>query len=390
MDPVRNPYSPGAGAAPPALVGRDAEIEAFDVAVRRLALGRSARSVILTGLRGVGKTVLLGEFGRIAERHGWLYQSIEAAEDLPFAEAIGTVVRKALLRLSPGEVAAARVRRALGVLKSFQLRWKLPNGGDVSVGLDPVPGPADSGLLDEDLAGLFMEVGSAARDRGVGVLIAIDEVQYLPREHLGALMVGLHRVSQERAPIVVAAAGLPSVPGLLGAARSYAERLFTFTVINSLADADAQVALVSPAAAEGVEWRAEALQRILTETGGYPYFLQEFGKHAWNAADGPGAITAADVDAAVPRAIDELDAGFFRVRIDRATNTERACLTAMASLGAGPYRSADVAGAIGGKAAGAEDTVAALVANGLCYAPRHGELDFTVPLFDQFVRRRLA
>ncbi len=389
MDPVRNPYSPGAGAAPPALVGRDAEIAAFDVAVRRLALGRSARSVVLTGLRGVGKTVLLGEFGRIAERHGWMHQPVEAAEDLPFAEAVGTLVRRTLLRLSPGGAAADRVRHALGVLKSFQLRWKLPEGGDVSVGLDPVPGPADSGLLDADLAGLFTEVGDAARDRGAGVLITIDELQYLPREHLGALMVGLHRVSQEQAPILVAAAGLPSVPGLLGAAKSYAERLFAFTVINSLAAEDARAALVAPARAEGVEWPADALERILTATRGYPYFLQEFGKHAWNLADGPDEITAADVEAALPVALDELDAGFFRVRIDRATAAERACLVAMAALGGGPYRCDDVEAAGGGPTA-AGDALSALVSHGICYTPRHGEVDFTVPRFDRFVRRRLA
>lgn len=223
MDPVRNPYSPGAGSPPPALVGRDTELEAFDIAVQRLGIGRSAKSLMLTGLRGVGKTVLLREFGRIGEQHGWVHQQIEATEDLQFPEAMAMLVRKALLRLSAGERLADRAKRAFGVLKSFQVRWKLPDGGDVTVGLDPVPGRADSGMLDYDLAGLFTEVGELAQDRGVGVLFTIDEIQYLTRDHLAALIVGLHRVSQEQLPFMVAGAGLPSLPALAGEAKSYAE-----------------------------------------------------------------------------------------------------------------------------------------------------------------------
>ncbi len=408
MDPVRNPYSPGAGAPPPALVGRDAELATCSVAIQRFGLGRPDRSMLLTGLRGVGKTVLLREFGRLAEGHRWVHYAAEITEELKFVEEMGALAHGALRALSPGRVVVDRARRALGVLKSFQLKWKLPGEGDVVIGLDPVSGPADSGLLDRDLAGLFLEIGAVARVRGVGILVTIDEVQNLPREHLGALMVALHRVSQEQLPIMVAAAGLPTVPRLVGEAKTYAERLFHFRTINSLADADARAALATPADAEGVRWRGAALDRVLTETRGYPYFIQEFGKHAWDSADGP-EITADDVDIAVPRATRELDAGFFRVRIDRTSREEQAFLAVVASLGDAPHHAevvraietwtdddswigkavADIRGSMGGAEQGvAERLRDSLIAKGLCYSPREGRIDFTVPLFGEFLHRQ--
>ena len=409
MDPVRNPYSPGAGAPPPALVGRDADLATCDVAIQRFGLGKPERSVLLTGLRGVGKTVLLREFGRLAEGHRWVHHAVEITEELKFVEEMSALAHGALRALSPGRVVVDRARRALGVLKSFQLKWKLPGEGDVVIGLDPVSGPADSGLLDRDLAGLLLEIGAVARARGVGILVTIDEVQNLPREHLGALMVALHRVSQEQLPIMVAAAGLPTVPGLVGEAKTYAERLFHFRTINSLADADARAALATPADAEGVRWRGAALDRALAETRGYPYFIQEFGKHAWDSADGPDEITADDVDIAVPRATRELDAGFFRVRIDRTSREEQAFLAVVASLGNAPHH-AEVVRAIEtwsdddswiGKAVadikestgGADQRMAerlrdSLIAKGLCYSPREGRIDFTVPLFGEFLHRQ--
>ena len=279
MDPVRNPYSPGAGAPPPALVGRDAELATCSVAIQRFGLGKPERSVLLTGLRGVGKTVLLREFGRLAEGHRWVHHAVEIAEELKFVEEMSALAHGVLRALSPGRIVVDRARRALGVLKSFRLKWKLPGEGDVVIGLDPVSGPADSGLLDHDLAGLLLEIGAVARDRDVGILVTIDEVQNLPREHLGALMVALHRVSQEQLPVMAAAAGLPTVPRLVGEAKTYAERLFHFRRTNSLADADARAALATPGDAEGVRWREAALDRVLAETRGYPYFIQEFGKH---------------------------------------------------------------------------------------------------------------
>ena len=411
MDPVLNPYAPGAGAPPPALVGRDAELATCDVAIQRFGLGRPERSVLLTGLRGVGKTVLLREFGRLAEGHRWVHHAIEITEELKFVEEMSALAHGVLRALSPGTRVADRARRALGVLRSFQLKWKLPDGGDVVIGLDPVSGPADSGLLDRDLAGLILEIGALARERGVGVLVTIDEVQNLSREHLGALMVALHRVSQEQLPVMAAAAGLPTVPRLVGEAKTYAERLFHFRTINSLTDADARAALATPADAEGVRWRERALDRVLTATRGYPYFIQEFGKHAWDAASGPDEITADDVDVAVPRATGELDAGFFRVRIDRTSREEQAYLAIMASLGEAPDH-VQVAHAIetwsdddswiGRTVAdinaqqaltpSEQDVVQqlrdSLIGKGLCYSPREGRIDFTVPLFDQFLRRQ--
>ncbi len=389
MNPIRNPYSPGAGSPPPALVGRDAELEIIRVAIERLRLGRSAKSVILTGLRGVGKTVLLREFRRLGQERDWVCQPLEASEGMRLPQAVAGLVRKVLLRLSPAHNLAERGRRALGVLKSFQMRWNLPDGGDVTVGLDPVPGWADSGLLDEDLSGLFTEVGDVARERERGVLITLDEVQYLKRKDLGALIVGLHQVNQEQLPFMLVAAGLPSVPALAGEAKSYAERLFNFQSINSLDDGDARAALVEPAEEEGVVWQPDALDRIVGETRGYPYFLQEFGKQAWDLADGPAKITARDVDTAVPTAVDELDTGFFRVRIDRTTDSEREYLVAMASLGEGPYASGRVAATMGKDTPGVGPVRDKLIKKGLCYSPRWGEVDFTVPWFDDFVRRCL-
>ncbi len=387
MDPVRNPYAPGAGAPPPALVGRDRQIQDFDIAIQRLALGRHAKSLMLTGLRGVGKTVLLHRFCRIASSHRWVYIQLEAGENQRFAESIASSLRSGILRLSAGRRMTARARRALGVLRTFQLRWGLPNGSVLEANLDPVPGIADSGFLDYDLEGLFTEVGELARERDVGVLLTVDEIQYLNVAELAALIVGLHRVSQEQLPFMVAAAGLPSVPALAGEAKSYSERLFSFPVIGNLHAEQAREALVTPAAEEGVLWHPDALESVVDVTEGYPYFLQEFGKQVWDISDGTNALTLDDVELALPIAMDELDTGFFRVRFDRSTKSERAYLGAMASLGAGPYQSGQVASLLGKTTAQVGVVRDGLIKRGLCYAPSHGVIAFTVPLFDQFVRR---
>lgn len=388
MDPVRNPYNPGAGRPPPALVGRNDEVKAFDVAVQRFTLGRSDRSWMLTGLRGVGKTVLLGEFDRIAEGRGWVHQQIEVDERSRFHSDMEKMVRRALLGLSAGRRLADQARRALGVLKSFRVTWQI-QGGDLTAGLDPVPGWADSGVLNEDLTDLFIEVGELARARQTGVLFTIDEIQQLHKDHLVALIVGLHRISQKQLPFMVAGAGLPSLLALVGEARSYAERLFAFRVVNSLAAPEAEAALVEPAEAEGARWHPEALEKVVAATEGYPYFLQEFGRQSWDAAPGP-EITPADVEAAVPFAVEELDAGFFRVRMDRTTDAERAYLKAMASLGSGPYGSGEAAAAMGKAASQAAPIRASLIKRGLCYSPRRGEIAFTVPMLDRFIRRGMV
>lgn len=347
--------------------------------------------MLLKGLRGVGKTVLLNEFGRIAEGERWIHAHLEATEDVRVARAVATLSRRVLLELSVSERAKDRARRALGVLRSF-ITVHLPAGdaGTMAIDFEAQPGRADSGQLDGDLGGLFVELGETAREAGTGLLFTIDELQYLGRGELSALIVGLHRVSQLELPVLVAGAGLPSLPGLAGEARSYAERLFSYVDIGSLSPDDARRALVQPVEAEGATWTTEAVDRVIADTEGYPYFLQEFGKQAWNTAPG-SAIELADVDAALSLALDDLDRGFFRARIDKTTDAERDYLKAMAGLGGpGPYKSGDVSRSMGRKTTQTGPVRDSLIKRGLCYAPRHGELAFTVPMFDAFVRRALS
>lgn len=390
MDAVRNPFNPGAGTRPPLLVGRDPQLSAMTIAVRRHAIGRFERSVLLTGLRGVGKTVLLNEFGTIAKKEGWIHQHLEATEDIRIATALATVARRALLELSLKERSKERARRALAVLRSFiKVHVPLGEAGSLTIDLDPHHGSSDSGQLDVDLAAVFIELGEAAKEGGVGILITIDEIQYLPRPQLSALIVALHRVSQLGLPVLVAGAGLPSLQGLAGEARSYAERLFTYANIGPLVPNDARRALVEPVTAEGGAWHPDALARALKDTEGYPYFLQEFGKQAWNLADGP-QIDEPDMDAAVRLAVDDLDRGFFRARIDKTTDAERDYLRAMAALGGrGPYKSGEVSRSMGKSTTQNGPVRDSLIKRGLLYAPRHGTLAFTVPMFDVFVRRAL-
>jgi hypothetical protein len=390
VDKVRNPFNPGAGSRPPLLVGRDDQIEAMTVAVRRLALGRFERSMLLKGLRGVGKTVLLNEFGRIAVDNGWLHSHLEATEDVRVASAIATLARRTLIELSLKERVRDRAQRALGVLRSF-VKVHVPAGdaGTLVLSFEAQPGKADSGQLDGDLSGLFAELGETAKLADTGVLLTIDEIQYLARAELSALIVGLHRISQLGLPLLVAGAGLPSLPGMAGEARSYAERLFTYVDIGSLTHADAARALAKPAENEGAQWTSDAIERVISETQGYPYFLQEFGKQAWNVAVGP-EISVEDVTNAVVLAVDDLDRGFFRARIDRTTDAERDYLRAMAALGGpGPYKSGEVSRQMGKKTAQTGPVRDSLIKRGLCHAPRHGEIAFTVPMFDEFVRRAL-
>ena len=389
MDPVRNPYSPGAGTPPPALVGRDHELRSVEIAIQRLALGRPARSVMLTGLRGVGKTVLLNQFGRMANDNHWTHQHLEATEDISFPGAASTLVRKAILQLSARQRLADQTRRALGALKSFQLRWSIPEAG-VVVEAEPFLGLADSGDLDDDLADLLVEIALLARDQDAGVLFTIDELQYISKQDFSALILGLHRISQEVLPLMVVAAGLPSLPGLAGEAKSYAERLFQYTAIGSLPAEAASDALQSPAQDEGVRWSSDALNLVVDRSEGYPYFLQEFGKRSWDAATGPQVIQAEDVEEAIPVAIDELDTGFFAARFDRTTPAEREYLSAMASFGKGPYQSGDVATALGKRTSQVGPVRDSLIKRGLCYSPSRNVIDFTVPMFDQFVQRRLG
>jgi AAA ATPase domain len=385
MDPVLNPYSPGAGTRPPALVGRDGEIEAMDIALRRLRLGRDGRSQMLTGLRGVGKTVMLNEFEHLAGGRGYFHEHIEVSEDGDLAPRLAAAFRRILLSMDARKRIGERIRRALGVLKAFSVR--LPGGPELGIDVDAVSGPADSGDLATDLSGLFVELGEVARDHDTGVLITVDELHYVNLRTLEAVVMGLHRAAQLRLPITIAGAGLPSLATLTGEAKSYAERMFTFPVIGSLPAEQAREALVVPAADEGVSWEDAALDRVVAATRGYPYFLQEFGKQAWDAAAGPRRIDDDDVARSIPVATAELDDGFFRVRTGRTSDPERAYLRAMAELGPGPVRSGDVARLLSRKTTALGPTRDGLIRKALCYSPRYGEIDFTVPLFDEFMKR---
>ncbi len=357
----------------------------MDIALRRLLLGRDGRSEMLTGLRGVGKTVLLNEFELLADARGYFHEHIEVSEDGDLPARLAAAFRRILLSMDAKRRIGDRARRALGILKAFSIR--LPNGPELAIDVDAVHGPADSGDLASDLAGLFVELGEVARDHSTGVLVTIDELHYVGVESLEALVMGLHRATQLGLPITVAGAGLPSLATLTGEAKSYSERIFTFPVIDSLTGDQAHEALVVPAADEGVTWDPDALDRLVEVTSGYPYFLQEFGKQAWDVAEGPDRITLDDVEQSLPVATAELDDGFFRVRTGRTNDAERAYLRAMAELAPGPVRSVEVAVLLGTKATALGPTRDGLLKKSLCYSPRWGEIDFTVPMFDTFMKR---
>lgn len=385
MDPVRNPYNPGAGTRPPALVGRDQEIEAMDVTLQRLLRGTNSQSQLLTGLRGTGKTVLLNEFEDLAEGRGYFYEYIEVNEDGSLAPAIAAALRRVLLAMDAKRRIGEAVRRALGVLKAFTLR--IPDGPELSIDVDAVFGPADSGELGADLAGLFVEVGGIARAHDTGILLAIDELHYVDLPTLTALLVGLHRATQERLPITISGAGLPTLASLTGQAKTYAERMFVMSKMGMLTELQAADALLTPARSEGVDWEDEAIARALDMTKCYPYFIQEFGKHAWDVADGPGLITLDDFERSVALSVAKLDDSFFLVRAAGSTPAERNYMRAMARLGAGPVRTADVAAELGRSAQSQSPIRESLIRRAMCFVPDRGEIAFTVPLFDEFMKR---
>lgn len=384
MDPVRNPYTPGAGSRPPALEGRDAEIRAFEVLLARLLRGAPEKSLFVTGLRGVGKTVLLGRFRDIAEAQGFRTADTEITHETEFRATIARLARRVILALDPRRRAKDRFQRAAAIFKAFTL--KLPDGYEIGVDVEALRGSADSGRLDEDLADLFVAIGEAAKERSTGVVFLLDEVHFLKRADMEALITAVHRVSQRSLPLTVVGAGLPQLPKLAGEAKSYAERLFEFPMIDKLPPPAAREALEKPSREQGVTFEPGASRIILEYTEGYPYFLQEYGKHVWNLAPGP-AITAADAQRARIEVQNQLDDNFFRVRASRATNAERQYLAAMADLGKGPYRSGLVAEKLGRPSTSVAPVRNVLINKGLVYSPSHGIIDFTVPHFDDYLRR---
>ena len=387
MDPITNPFAPGAGTPPPELAGRDELRETVRVALERVRLGRPTKSVLMVGLRGVGKTVLLDQMRDDAEGRGIQTLRIEAPESRSLPAMLAPELRLALLRLSRNEQAKDLAQRALRALAGFAKSLKV-RYSDIEVGFDfdPEPGLADNGDLEHDLQALLEAAGAAARQAGTVLAIFVDELQYVQEDELAALITALHRTGQRRLPVILVGAGLPQLRGRTGRAKSYAERLFDFPEIGPLSPDSAKLAIVKPALDLGVTVTPEALDRIVDETRGYPYFVQEWGKHAWDSADA-SPITVEDVDVASASAVAALDESFFRVRFDRLTPVEKRYLRAMAELGPGPHRSGDIAAALNRDVTSLGPTRSQLIAKGMIWSPHHGDTAFTVPLFDEFMRR---
>lgn len=385
MDPVRNPFAPGAGSQPPELAGREEIIDSATIALKRVLKGKHDRSQMFLGLRGTGKTVLLNKIEATAEDEGYLTSYIEAPEDRTLAELIYPRAQQVLRKLSVIEGAKDKAHSAMKALRSFASAFRVQMG-DFSVSVDPEPGTADSGNLEYDLSDLFVRIGEAARAAGKGWCLLVDEVQYLNEEELAALIVALHRISQKQLPVIFFGAGLPQLAGLSGDAKSYAERLFHYPKVGPLDDAAAKTAIRGPVVDEGEQIEEVALSRIVEQTQGYPYFLQEWGYQAWNTAS-KSPITSQDVEHAAKGALQRLDDGFFQVRFDRLTPKEREYVIAMAKIGDGPYRSSDVADKLGEAPSKLGPRRAQIISKGMIYSPQYGDIDFTVPMFADYLRR---
>ena len=386
MDRLTNPFAPGAGAPPPELAGRDDIVDAATVALHRIRRGKPEKSQMLLGLRGVGKTVLLNRIDELAEDIGYLTVPLEAPEGQALAEYLSPALKGTLMQLSRVEAAREYAARAMGALRGFASVFKV-SLGDVDLGVSE-PKAADSGNVEVDLPELLVRTARAARAAGGSVALLIDEVQYLSRRDLRALIVSLHKVSQKGLPLVLFGAGLPQVAALSGEAKSYAERLFDYPAVGALGAAAARRAVQEPVQDEGAEIEDAALDRIAEVTEGYPYFIQEWGKHAWNQAP-RSPITLADVEAASETATAALDESFFRVRFDRLTPREQDYLRAMAALGPGPHRSGEVADRLGRKVEGMGPLRNGLIKKGMVWSPAYGDTAFTVPMFDRFMRRAM-
>lgn len=387
MDPVTNPFAPGAGTPPPELAGRDELRETVRIALERTRLGRPTKSILMVGLRGVGKTVLLDRMRDDSEAVGIHTLRVEAPESRSLPAILAPQLRQALLRLSRNEQAKDLAQRALRGLAGFAKALKFKYA-DIEVGLDfePEPGLADNGDLEHDLQALLEAAGAAAQKAETALVMFVDELQYVEEEELAALITALHRAAQRRLPVVLVGAGLPQLRGRMGRAKSYAERLFDLPEIGPLPPVAARTAIAKPAAAEGVEINDDALELIVQKTQGYPYFLQEWGKHAWDTAS-KSPITLHDVELASASAIAALDESFFRVRFDRLTPLEKRYLRAMAELGAGPHRSGDIAEQLKREVTALGPTRNQLIGKGMIWSPSHGDTAFTVPLFNEFMHR---
>jgi hypothetical protein len=389
MDAINNPFSPGAGSPPPELAGREGILEQARILLGRIRAKRPEKSLLLTGLRGVGKTVLLNEIERMAQDTGYRTILVEAHEGKSLAVLLAPHLRRLLFNIDRIAGAGNKVRRSFAVLKSFVGAIKI-SVGEIDIGLDiePESGSADSGDLEVDLPSLFMAVGEAAQERGVAVALLIDEIQYFSTTELSALIMAMHKMQQRQLPLVLIGAGLPILPGLAGESKSYAERLFSFPEVGPLPESDAIKALQDPVKIAGESFSLDALQEIFRLTQGYPYFLQEWGYQAWNYASA-SPISLQVVQDASDLVSRRLDKNFFRVRFDRLTPREKKFLRVMAELGAGPYRTGDVTDKMKVKISTIGPLRAGLIKKGMIYSPSHGDMAFTVPLFDDFMRRAI-
>lgn len=387
MDAIRNPFAPGAGTRPPELAGRDELREAVRIAIERTRIGKPARSVLMVGLRGVGKTVLLDRMRDDAEGAGVHSIRIEAPEDRSLPAMLAPQLRVALLRISKLAQAKDLAVRGLRALSGFAKALKVTYE-DIEVGLDfeSEPGLADNGDLEHDLQELMESAGAAAKAAGTALVIFIDELQYVPEAQLAALITAMHRCAQRQVPVLLVGAGLPQLRGRMGDAKSYAERLFEFPEIGPLSADAAALAIAKPIKAEGAEITPGAIERILADTRCYPYFLQEWGQRSWEVAlETP--IRAEDVERATSTAVAALDESFFRVRFDRLTPQEKRYLRGMAELGAGPHRSGAIAECLKREVSSLGPVRSSLISKGMIWSPSHGDTAFTVPLFDEFMRR---
>jgi hypothetical protein len=389
MSPIDNPYAPGAGTPPPELAGRDEAREAIHVSIMRAARGNPAQNVLLVGLRGVGKTVLLDQIRTDAEAGGIHTVRVESPERRSLPALLAPQLRSALLRLNKVEQARDLAVRGLAALAGFAKALKV-RYHDIEVGIDvdARAGLADNGDLEQDLQALLEAVGEAAQAAQTALVLFVDEIQYVPEDQLAALVSALHRVAQRKLPVLLVGAGLPQLRAKMGQAKSYSERLFTYPTVDALPPSAAADALTIPASKVGVEYTKGAIDRILEQTAGYPYFLQEWGKHAWDVAKA-SPITEADVAEASDLTTAKLDESFFAVRFDRVTPAERRYLRAMAELGPGPHRSGDIADMLSRDVRSLGPIRSSLITKGMVWSPAHGDTAFTVPLFDSYMRRSM-
>jgi hypothetical protein len=387
MDPVKNPYAPGAGTRPPELAGRKDVLDAAEVAFQRVAIGRPERSMIMVGLRGVGKTVLLNEVQQQAEDTGFLAVSLEAHEGKSLPELLAPFFRTALYKLSKVENAKELSRRGLRILKSFFNSVKIQFAElEIGLSIEAETGTADSGDLESDLPDLFLALGKAAKAANRPLVILIDELQYLSTEEFSALIMAVHKINQNNLPLILVGAGLPQILALAGNSKSYAERLFRYPEIGALSDEDAIDAIVNPARENDVIFTDEAISSLLEITQKYPYFIQQWSYEAWNYSGGP-KISKEDVRLSTPKAIGELDASFFKVRFERCTPSEKRYMRALAGFGGGDHRSGEIAEKLGVKSKSVAPTRSALIKKGMIYSPAHGDTAFTVPMFHDYMLR---